>query len=391
MLISESQENAMGKNAAPHMEKQFGGVFPDKEINSYVSEVGWKLANIAKQMHRKNVNYSFKVLNSNIPNAFALPGGYIYITAGLLSKLQNEAQLAGVLGHEVGHVNYRHSASRISQAYALQIIIQGGLIIGGVKGVDKDALVASALITSFLGQLLMMGHSREHERESDSIGTEYMVRAGYNPWGIVQVMEILHQQEKLHGGEKVPSIFRTHPHSKERAEILTTLISTRYKDTNNLSLYSERFLHKTKNFKATTEAYQLAYAAQHSLENKNYEEAHRLINAALGQEKENYYFHLIKGEIHFAQKDFKSAYTSFIVAYQLNPSDLETRFQTGKTLVHMEKYRESIQYLKLAEDIAPANEEIHYYLSIAYDKTQRPQLARHHMKLYKELKENTTS
>lgn len=385
MLITEAQEYEIGRNAVPEMEKEFGGVVQDQNLNNYVNEVGWKVAAVAKRLHRKDVVYEFKVLNSNVPNAFALPGGFCYITMGLLTRLQNEAQLAGVLGHEVGHVNHRHSASRISKQFAYTFILQAGLVIASSsKKVKTDTLVAGYILTQFLGRLLLMGFSREDESESDDVGADYMVKAGYNPWGLVQVMEILQQTEIEHGGSAVPTIFRTHPQSKDRAEALKRLISTRYKDANNLSFYEKEFEERT-GFKGKLEAYKFAGKAADLLAAREYSAAHDNIELSIKLQPNNYYFRVVQGNIFEAQKEYNKAYSSYYTAYQLNSSAFEPRFFTGRVLHNMGKAKDAVHYLKLAEEISPANPDVHYLLAQAYAKLNDMRLSKKHGDIYDEL------
>jgi hypothetical protein len=167
---------------------------------------------IARASHRPNLKYQFRVLNSSVPNAFAVPGGFIVINRGLLVTLGSEAEMAAVLAHETGHVTAKHSLA------AYQRAIAGNVLLSGVSIVTGGSMAAQAL-GNVTANLLQSGFSREQEREADALGVDYMVKAGYSPEGMIRLQEFF--WTKLEGGKDpawIEGIFRTHPFSKERLE-----------------------------------------------------------------------------------------------------------------------------------------------------------------------------
>jgi predicted Zn-dependent protease len=215
--ISEEQEMKLGREAHGQFEQEFGGVYRDTEIQDYVQKVGLKMA---RHAGRPNMEWEFKVLNSDQVNAFAVPGGYIYITRGLLFQLENEAQLAGVLGHEAGHIAHKHSVKQIQRAQAAQGVAIGAEVIGQVFGVG-----GMGDITSVVASLTVMSYGRDQEREADMSGLKYMTKEGYNPRGLVQVMKIL---KAAMGGGGGPEFLSTHPDPGNRQEYLTEKIKKDY-------------------------------------------------------------------------------------------------------------------------------------------------------------------
>ncbi len=183
VLMSESEELALGRNHSKQVMKQYRA-YPDVALQGYIQSVGNKLAKVG---HRTNLFYRFTLLDSTEVNAFALPGGYIYITRGLLSYLNSEAELAAVLGHELGHVTARHSVRQHSLSTATSII--GGLVTAasGVREVGQ--------LSQLLGTGIVKGYGREHELEADGLGVEYLVKAGYPASAMRQVISILKNQE----------------------------------------------------------------------------------------------------------------------------------------------------------------------------------------------------
>ncbi len=202
--MSADQEIAIGIQSAPDMAKQYGGLYPDQKLQNYVDLVGNKLINasVAKQTPYK---YDFHLLADNTTvNAFALPGGQIFITYALFSRLQNEDQVAGVLGHEIGHVLGRHSAERIAEHDFWKTIATGASV-----GADAGNLVNS------IGQNVLLKNGRGDELESDNLGIRFMIRAGYDPYQMIEVMQIL---KAAAGPNRVPEFQSSHPDPDNRIQ-----------------------------------------------------------------------------------------------------------------------------------------------------------------------------
>jgi predicted Zn-dependent protease len=216
--ISQEKEIQLGQEAAPQFEREFGGLYPDRQVQAYVNEVGLELA---AQAGRPGLPWQFRVLNSDQVNAFALPGGFIYVTQGLLFRMENEAMLAGVLGHEVGHVAHRHSVKQIQRTQTAQGLSAVAGIVGALFGFGGVGDV-----TNVVASLTLMTYSRGQEKESDLSGLRYMTRTGYNPEGMVQTMHVL--QQASGGGGGPPQFLSSHPNPGNRIEYLTETIEKRY-------------------------------------------------------------------------------------------------------------------------------------------------------------------
>lgn len=202
--MTTDQEIAIGLQNGPEMAKQHGGLYPDQKLQNYVDNVGNKL--ITNTMARQSpYKYEFHLLaDPNAINAFALPGGQIFITYALYSQLQNEDQLAGVLGHEIGHVLGRHSAERIAEHEFWKTISTGASV-----GVDAGGLVNG------IGQNVLLGNGRDDELESDKLGVLFMINSGYNPQEMIGVMQIL---KNAAGPNRTPEFQSTHPDPDNRIE-----------------------------------------------------------------------------------------------------------------------------------------------------------------------------
>lgn len=215
-LISEEQEIQLGREAAPEVERQFGGVHPDYGINDYVARVGGALV---AECERPYLPWTFKVVNSTDVNAFALPGGFIYVTRGLLLVMDNEAQLACVLGHEIGHVTARHSVDQLQKALGLEILIAA---VG--TGTDSPDAEAVARVVAALTQLKF---SRDDEYQADELGVRYAVRGMYNPQGMIDLLGIFLALPSTSGGT-LGDIFSTHPDTQKRIERVRKILKDDY-------------------------------------------------------------------------------------------------------------------------------------------------------------------
>lgn len=219
-LISEEKEIAIGTEAEPQFIDENGGLVPSEQVKNYVSKLGHELAAVSE---RPDLPWSFNVLNSEVINAFALPGGKVFISRGLIAKMNNEAQLAGVLGHEVGHVTAQHINSRMSQALIIQGIAVGASVAGEVA--DDDTLRVLGVGAGVGGGVYLLKFGRDQESEADILGLRYMTQIGYNPYAQVQVMQILKEAQGSGGG---PEFFATHPLPQTRIDRLNELIPSEY-------------------------------------------------------------------------------------------------------------------------------------------------------------------
>ena len=188
VLMSEDEEIALGRANDPKIRAQYG-VYDDSALQAYVQRVGEQLAT---HSHRPGLVYRFTVLDSPEVNAFALPGGYIYITRGILAYLNSEAELAAVLAHEVGHVTARHAVRQYTAATAASI---GANILSAV--VPELGSQAGQQLMNVIGNALLSGYGRDHELESDRLGAEYLARTGFDPHAMIGVVGVLKNQEEF--------------------------------------------------------------------------------------------------------------------------------------------------------------------------------------------------
>ena len=205
MLLSESQDLELGKKYAPEVEKELGGRLNNQTIQNYINSVGQKVARIS---HRPDIEFHYGAVNDDSINAVALPGGYIFITRGMLEQLSSEAQLASVLAHETVHVTARHSAAAMSQQIGIDILLSAVI--------KENTPQAAATVAQLGSQLVNLKYSRDDEYEADIYGMDYLVKAGYESQGMIEMMEILEGQNSVRPFE----FFSTHPNPDNRKEKL---------------------------------------------------------------------------------------------------------------------------------------------------------------------------
>jgi len=202
--MSESQEISMGQSSDPSIVAQFG-LYDDPVIQSFIQEKGKEMAAIS---HRPDLPYTFKVLDSPVINAFALPGGPVYFTRGILAHFNNEAQFAGVLGHEIGHVTAKHSAKRYSNGMLAQVGLMAGMIFSETFRTMGDAAGQA------MG-LLLLKHGRDAESESDMLGVTYSSKIGYDSHEMAGFFQTLNRLQEA-SGQAIPNFLSTHPNPADR-------------------------------------------------------------------------------------------------------------------------------------------------------------------------------
>ncbi|MBF0167097.1 MAG: M48 family metalloprotease [Alphaproteobacteria bacterium] len=221
-FMSPDDEKRVGTEQFPVLVKEFGGEYRDSRLNSYLTSLGNELV---KHSETPDAKFTFAILNSDIVNAFALPGGYVCVSRGLMALCQDEAELAGVVGHEIGHVVARHSAQRYSQGMATNIgLIAAGL---GLSVLGAGQAGQSLMnVAQYGAQAFLQSYSREHEMEADQLGLRYLSRSGYEPVAMVNFLESLRKHSILQArmaGQSEGNVdhfdmMATHPLTKDRIQ-----------------------------------------------------------------------------------------------------------------------------------------------------------------------------
>jgi len=239
-ILSTQQEVELGNQLSTEIEKQ-ETISKDAALQAYVSEIGARLGAVAT---RQDVQYNFTVIdNPDTVNAFALPGGHMYLYTGLLKVCENEAELASVMAHEIAHVAAHHHGEAMTKQYGYELLTQ--LLLG-----EQPSTLAK-IATGVFGQGMMSYYSRDNEREADALGMEFLYRAGYRPDGMVSFMQKLIAEEQRAGGGHPLPIFSSHPPTQERLARLQGLLqkypeAERQQISLNEARYREKVLKRIK-------------------------------------------------------------------------------------------------------------------------------------------------
>lgn len=308
VLVSQEQEIKMGEQYySPSQQSQGGAYVIDKGVSEYVNRIGQALA---KHSAQPDLPYEFVVLNNDSANAWALPGGKIAINRGLLEEMEDEAQLASVLGHEIVHAAARHGAEQQTTGLGLNIL-------AAVLQTQTDNQLYQ--VAAGLGARGVHAHyGRENELEADYYGIRYMVAAGYDPQGAVELQQVFLRLSQEKGGKSnlFSRFFASHPPSAERVEKNQQQASQLPKGKRNKVAYQEAMKQLKKDEKAYDKHEEAAIAAK----NKEWDKALSLTNEAIKMQPKEARFHITKGRIYEGKEDSTAALKAFDRAVTLEPS-----------------------------------------------------------------------
>ena len=341
--MSEDEEKAVDQKVAPQQFSQDLGAVQDEAIDQYLSDVGRRLD---AKVHRPQMPYSYRVLNANYVNAYTFPGGAMGVTRGILVDLDDEAELAALLGHELGHVNARHAAQRQGQAMVTQAAMTGVNIIGTAAGFGGLADLGTQLGAS----VLLSSYSRDNEREADALGQEYMVRAGYPASGMVGLQQLLVEQQKESPG-MLQTMFSTHPMSSERRDSAKQLAESKYATSNKRDAGRERFMDSTaslRRIKPTVDACQ-------------------------------------KGEVAMAGKEYGRAEERFRAALKATPRDYAANVLMAKCLSAQDKDAQALEFAQTATRVYPQEAQAHKLVGVLALGQKDPGTAFEHLDRYDRL------
>lgn len=403
LLVSDRAANEMGKKAYPQVRQEWGGDFTDHELAEYISEVGERLASVSES---PELPYVFKVTNSSAVNAVTLPGGKIFITRGMLEQMENESQLAAVLGHEVGHAVARHG----QRAMTWTIVVQTAAIVAATatdSGNDTNyAAIRAGMVAA---NLIRLGYSRKQELQADELGIDYMLKAGYHSDGAIQIQETLAKKEKKKPG-LFGSLTRSHPVSAERVSHVKWYAYSHEAGSGIYrrgdGFFKERFMEKTIKARRAGKAAKHGDAAKKRLREKNMERAAQEIEKAVEIDPGQAEFFIVKGDIAAANRDLAAARAAYRKAAELAPDYYKPYARLGRMAAmqkktdetirqhkralslhaghadsyiesgyaHMEKhdYQKAVRMLESGTGINPNNARAYTALGLSYEKTGRP-------------------
>jgi len=364
MMVSEAQEIKIDNQHSPHQFSSDYGPLQDTSLNNYIDRTG---KNIAAQTHRPHMPYSFRGVNATYVNAYAFPGGSIAATRGILLALENEAQLAALLGHELGHVNARHTAEQMSKGTLINLFVGGLATVAGTQSSGLGSL------TSQLGMVgagaLLASYSRDNEREADALGLGYMVRAGYNSNEFVGLMDMLRRMSK-NKPNAIELMFATHPMSDERYRTAVEAVHTQYRSSQSFPLYRDRYMDHTaklRKIKLTIEAMQ---EGESLMAKSKYGEAEIHFSKALRQTPEDYAGLVMMSKCQLAQKHYAKARSFAEKAKTVYPQEGQAYYLAGFAKIKQKDYASAYEEFKYYEKLLSGNPNIIFFKGFSLEGMQ---------------------
>ena len=361
MLVSEQQEIDLDKRYSPHQISTDYGATQDRQLAAYVEQAGRRMGALS---HRPQMPYTFRVVNANYINAYAFPGGSIAVTRGILLKLENESELGALLGHELGHVNARHTANIMSRGMLTNALV------GGVASVVGAKSAIGGQLASQLGMLgsgaLLASYSRDNERQADALAMEYLVKGGYGTEGMVKLMEMLNTLSK-HRPSASELLFATHPMSDERYQSALVMAGGDYRAAKSQPLYRERYMDHTaalRRLRGTVEALQ---KGEKELGQENYPAAEEHFKSALQSTPDDYTGLLLMAKSRLAQEKYAQADPYLTHAIQVYPEEAQARYLAGFAKIKQKQFDAALPQLEAYDRQLPGNPTTQFLRGYAHE------------------------
>ncbi|WP_020589801.1 M48 family metalloprotease [Desulfobacter curvatus] len=369
MFMSRNQEIAIDRQQSPFQFSSDYGVTQDNELNRYVSGVG---RSMLPQVHRPDMPYNFQVVNATYINAYAFPGGSIAVTRGILLELDNEAELASLLGHELGHVNARHTAEQQSKGQISSILVAGLSAAVETQGAGLGDWTQKL---GSLGQgLFLSKYSRDNEREADALGHQYMARSGYNAKGFTGLMEMLNQMNSTKPSS-TQILFATHPMSRERLDAARNRDNGIYRDTHSRSLYRDRYMDHTSNLRSQKAMIVKLQEADNFLAKEQYSQAEDALMSALKLKDNDYTAQVMTAKCMLIRGKNKNAAYHAGLAKQIYPGENQGHYISGLANLALKKPMQAHEDFTACSRLLPGNPQTTFFQGYALDMAGKKQPA----------------
>jgi predicted Zn-dependent protease len=376
MMLTQDQEIAIDRQQSPFQFSSDYGIVQDSSLNQYIHQVG---SDLVPYSHRPGMPYNFQCVNATYINAYAFPGGSIAVTRGILLKLENEAELAALLGHELGHVNARHTAEQVSKSQLSSLVVGGLAILANSQARGLGELTQQL---GALGQgLYLAKYSRDNEREADSLGHEYMVNAGYGSLGFVKLMEMLNSLNKEQPNA-AQMLFSTHPMSDERLAAAVQRDQGPYARTRNAPVFRERYMDQTAELRRKKTAIERMQEGEKYLSQGKYDSAQTAFSSALKQAGDDYAAHVLMAKCQLIQKKNAEAASYATAATALYPTEPQAHYVAGLAHVGTRQYDRALDNFTRCDRLLPGNPQLTFYMGYSRDKIGQRQAAADHYSAY---------
>lgn len=347
-LVPLAQQQAIGREQyGPAQQSQGGSLESDPVLSAYVNQVGQRIAAVSDLP----LDYEFVVLNNGVPNAWALPGGKIAVNRGLLLELNNEAELAAVLGHEVVHSAAGHGAQAITRG----TLLQGAMVIGAIassRNEYRDYIIGASQLGA---QLITQRYGREAERESDYYGIQYMVRAGYDPRAAVSLQQTFVRLSEGRQSSWLEGLFASHPPSQERVQNNQALVNELLPSLagRDLELGTERYQQAIAGLKRSKPAYELMDEAERAIADDDLEIAWGNLEEAIRLKPDEARFLGLQGDILVYQRRYRAAIDKYDEAIALDDNYFDYYLGRGVAYARLDQRSQARQDLERSSNLLP--------------------------------------
>ena len=367
-LISEAQEIEIDRQQSPHQFSADLGKHPDARLASYVSSVGQA---VAKTSHRPQMPYSMHVLEANHVNAYTFPGGTMAVTRGILVEMESEAELAALLGHEVGHVNARHASERATKGMLAQAAV--GLAAATVGNETTQQIVAGVGLVS--ATALLAKYSRDNEREADQLGMDYAVAAGANPNGMIELMAMLNSISSQKPGA-LEIMFSSHPMSDERLKNAASRSDSKYVRLHARNFGRERYMDMTATLRKDKALIQALAEADRFIAMGEFNNAKSELNKAKNVRDDDYAYWVISAKNEIAQERHQAAVSALQKAQSLKPAEQLPLYMKGASYLSLEESEKALNAFQTYKKNLPGNPLADFFIGFSYEQQDnRPQAA----------------
>jgi predicted Zn-dependent protease len=375
--LSEEQEVGLDRKQSPQQFSADYGAVQDDTLNRYVQEVGTSLWS---KSHRPGIPYSARALNANYVNAYTFPGGSIGVTRGILLEMDSEDELAALMGHEIGHVNARHAAEQAGR----EMVAGAALNVAAVTlaATDNNQYMPLLDLGGKIGaSALLAKYSRDDEREADALGMEYMNRGGYNPDGMVGLMDML-RTESQHKPGLLDTMFASHPMSDERFQTAVRQANEKYAGQRGRPLQRQRYLDHTAQLRHLKPAVEAMQEGEAQLRKKNLVKAEERFGHALRLAPGDYVANLLMAKAKLAQKQPREADPYLEQARAIYPREAQAQQMSGLVKLALKQPEAALERFETYDRLLPGNPGTLFFKGVAYENMQNRRLAAEHYYRY---------
>lgn len=365
MLVSEQKEIEMDLQNSPYQISADYGPLQDKALNDYISRTGKAMA---QNTHRPQMPYTFQGVNATYVNAYAFPGGTIAATRGILLSMESEAELAALIGHELGHINARHTAEAMSKKILTTALIGGAAIYAGTKNVAYGGAVAALGMVG--SGVLLAAYSRDNERQADALGMEYMVKSGYGPQGMVDLMDMLKSMSH-HKAGITELLFSTHPMSVERYDTAVKTATSQYTADKKKPIYRERYMDHTAGLRKIKGAVVELQKGETLMAQEKFPEAEPHFKKALKEAPNDYAGLVMMARCQLIQNKIAEAETYSSQAKSVFPEEAQAYNLDGIAKLQRKKYAAALDDFETYDKRLPGNPGTLFFKGLSYEGMQQ--------------------